>query len=57
MENVLDESHDFSYCRQRAKENEEKTGNKTYVRHIGTRTSGLTELQHFIIVEIIKTQD
>jgi len=42
-ENVIAESHNYSYCRRVANSNEERTGNKTIVQHFGTRTSGLSE--------------
>ena len=57
-ENVIDGSHDLTYCQNLAKSNEEKTGNPSFVKHLGPANSHPDiPYQKFIVYEIVTIDD
>jgi len=57
VENVLIKTHDFNHAKANAASNEKKTGNKTYVKHLGQNNSHPTiNYQDYLVVEILNIE-
>jgi len=54
IENVIRKDFSYSSCVAHAKSNEQETGNKTFVKHLGASNSHSTiNYQDYIVVEIV----
>ena len=54
IENAILTTHDFKHAEKMREKNQEKTGNKTFIKHLGPNNSH-SELnyQDYIVIEIV----
>ena len=58
IENTILKTHDFKHAEANRKANQEKTGNKTFIKHLGPNNShSEINYQDYLVVEVVSIDE